>query len=66
MKTSTVPDKDRFYSELVEKCTDVTVDALGRDSVRAVLMIGAPARSEVTVVETPGGLYSLSDIDLVC
>ena len=66
VKTSTVPDKDRFYSELVEKCTDVTVDALGRDSVRAVLMIGAPARSEVTVVETPGGLYSLSDIDLVC
>jgi hypothetical protein len=66
VRTSAVPEKDRFYSGLVEKCVGVAVDALGRDSVRALLMIGAPARSEVTVVETPGGLYSLSDIDLVC
>jgi len=61
-----VPEKDCFYSELVEKCTRVIVDVLGRNSIRALLMIGAPARSEVTVVETPDGLYSLSDIDLVC
>ena len=66
VRTSTVPEKDLFYSELVEKCIGVIVDTLGPDSVRAILMIGAPARSEVTVVEIPGGLYSLSDIDLVC
>jgi hypothetical protein len=62
LRTSTIPGKDRFYSELVEKC----VDALGCGSVRAILMIGAPARSEVTVVESGGRLFSLSDVDLVC
>ncbi len=66
LRTSTVPEKDRFYSELVEKSITAVVDALGRDSIRALLMIGAPARSEVTVVDVPGGHYSLSDIDLVC
>ena len=66
LRTSTVPEKDQFYSELVERCIAVVVDTLGRESIRALLMIGAPARSEVTVVEIPGGYYSLSDIDLVC
>ncbi|MCK4511958.1 hypothetical protein KAW64_09475, partial [bacterium] len=66
LRTSAVPAKDRFYSELVERCAAVVVDTLGRESIRAVLMIGAPARSEVTVVEAPDGYYSLSDIDLVC
>jgi hypothetical protein len=66
LRTSTVPEKDRFYSELVERCVAVVVDTLGRESIRAILMIGAPARSEVTVVEAPDGYYSLSDIDLVC
>ena len=66
LRTSTVPEKDQFYAELVERCVVVVVDTLGRENIRAILMIGAPARSEVTVVETPDGLYSLSDIDLVC
>ena len=66
LRTSTVPEKDAFYSGLVERCTDAIIETLGRNSVRAILMIGAPARSEVTVVEIPGGHYSLSDIDLVC
>ena len=66
LRTSTVPEKDQFYVQLVEKCSAVVVDTLGRDSIRALLMIGAPARSEVTVVEVPGGHYSLSDVDLVC
>ncbi len=66
LRTSTVPEKDQFYSELVERCVAVVVDTLGRESIRAILMIGAPARSEVTVVETPDAYYSLSDIDLVC
>jgi len=66
LRTSTVPEKDQFYSELVERCVAVVVDTLGRESIRAILMIGAPARSEVTVVEAPDGYFSLSDIDLVC
>ena len=66
LRTSTVPAKDQFYAALVERCIAVVVDTLGQESVRAVLMIGAPARSEVTVVEVPDGYYSLSDIDLVC
>lgn len=66
LRTSTVPEKDRFYSELVEKSITAVIDAVGPDNVRALLMIGAPARSEVTVVDVPGGHYSLSDIDLVC
>lgn len=66
LRTSTVPEKDKFYSELVERSITTVIDALGHDDVRALLMIGAPARSEVTVVDVPGGHYSLSDIDLVC
>ena len=66
LRTSTVPEKDQFYAALVERCVAVVVDTLGPESIRAVLMIGAPARSEVTVVKVPDGYYSLSDIDLVC
>ena len=66
LRTSSVPEKDEFYSALVERCVDTVVRTLGKEHIRALLMIGAPARSEVTVVETPEGLYSLSDIDLVC
>jgi hypothetical protein len=66
LRTSTIPEKNRFYSDLVEKCVAAIVDAAGAESIRAILMIGAPARSEVTVVEIGGRLFSLSDIDLVC
>ncbi len=66
LRTSTVPEKDQFYAALVERCVAVVVDTLGPESIQAVLMIGAPARSEVTVVKIPDGYYSLSDIDLVC
>jgi hypothetical protein len=66
LRTSTVPEKDQFYAALVERCVAVVVDSLGQESIRAILMIGAPARSEVTVVEVPDGYYSLSDIDLIC
>jgi hypothetical protein len=66
VRTSAVPQKDEFYARLVERCITVVIDTLGSHDIRALLMIGAPARSEVTVVETPDGYYSLSDIDLVC
>jgi hypothetical protein len=66
VRTSAVPEKDEFYARLVERCITVVIDTLGGQNIRALLMIGAPARSEVTVVETPDGYYSLSDIDLVC
>ncbi len=65
-RTSPIDAKDEFYSALVETCSAATVAALGEDAIRALLMIGAPARSEVTVIEAEGGFYSLSDVDLVC
>jgi hypothetical protein len=65
-RTSPDPEKNEFYLGLVDKCVSAVVGALGEGNIRALLMIGAPARSEATVTLTPRGLYSLSDIDLVC
>lgn len=65
-KTSTVPEKDAFYSSLLERCVSAVVEAVGEENIRGVLMIGAPARSEATVIELPRGMYSLSDVDLIC
>lgn len=65
-KTSPDPRKDEFYGSLLEHAVTDLVETLGGDSVEAVLLIGAPTRGETTVVDTPAGLYSLSDIDLVC
>lgn len=64
--TAADPHKDEFYRALLERAVRGLVEALGKGNLRAVLLVGAPARGEATVVETPEGLYSLSDIDLVC
>jgi predicted nucleotidyltransferase len=64
--TAADPRKDEFYGALLERAVRGLVEALGKESLRAVLLIGAPARGEATIVDTPDGLYSLSDIDLVC
>ncbi len=64
--TSPSSEKDDFYRSLVSRCASTIVATLGEGSLEAILMIGAPARSEATVVETAEGLYSLSDIDLIC
>ena len=63
----TSPDghKDGFYRDLLDRAVRGLVAAVGVDDLDAVLLIGAPARGEATVVETADGLYSLSDIDLV-
>lgn len=65
--TSHAPKKDRraFYQSLVSRVSTGVAAAVGESNIRALLMIGAPARGEATVVETPEGPYSLSDIDLV-
>jgi hypothetical protein len=64
---ATSPDarKDEFYRGLLDRAVRGLVAAIGEEDLDAVLLIGAPARGEATVVDTPGGLYSLSDIDLV-
>ncbi len=64
--TSREPAKDVFYLGLVERCRDRIVQDLGEERLLAILMIGAPARGEATVVMSPHGLLSLSDVDLVC
>jgi hypothetical protein len=64
--TSPVPAKDVFYRRLVDRCREKIVEELGAERLLAILMIGAPARGEATVVMSPDGLLSLSDIDLVC
>jgi hypothetical protein len=63
----TSPDgrKDGFYRDLLDRAVGGLVGAVGEEDLDAILLIGAPARGEATVVETPDGLYSLSDIDLV-
>lgn len=58
--------KHEFFAGIVTRCADVLVAAVGEPSVEAVFMTGAPARGEATVVETSSGLFSLSDVDLVC
>ncbi|MFH1502732.1 MAG: hypothetical protein ABIG03_06765 [Candidatus Eisenbacteria bacterium] len=55
-----------FYASLVDRCVQGALEALGERNVEAVLLVGAPARGEATVVSVPGGQYSLSDVDLVC
>ncbi len=55
-----------FYASLIDRSVSGMLDALGTADIEAVLMIGAPARGETTVISTPDGPYSLSDIDLVC
>ncbi|MBD3348735.1 MAG: hypothetical protein GF400_06025 [Candidatus Eisenbacteria bacterium] len=55
-----------FYCSLVDRCVGDLIETLGRDVLDAVLLIGAPARGEATVVSTSAGLYSLSDVDLAC
>ena len=64
--TCTDPRKNDFYGTLLERTVRGLVETLGEDSLEAVLLIGAPARGEATVVDTPDGFLSLSDIDLVC
>lgn len=64
--TAADPRKDEFYGALLERAVRGLVETLGEESLEAVLLIGAPARGEATVVDTPDGLYSLSDIDLMC
>lgn len=55
-----------FYASLVDRCVQALLDAVGREDIDAILLIGAPTRGETTVVSTPEGRYSLSDIDLAC
>ncbi len=64
--TSAITENDVFYASLLETVVDSIVDAVGPESLEAILMIGAPARGEATIIGTPQGLYSLSDIDLIC
>ncbi len=55
-----------FYASLVDRCVQGLLEAVGEGNVEAVLMVGAPTRGEATVVDTPQGPYSLSDVDLAC
>ena len=64
--TSAISENDVFYASLVETVVDSIVDAVGPENLEAILMIGAPARGEATIIGTPAGPYSLSDIDLIC
>ncbi len=66
MLYSSNPEKHEFFAKLLERCVSEIVHTVCRDEIEALLMIGAPARGEATIVETPTGLYSLSDIDLIC
>jgi len=58
--------KHDFFAGIVERCADAVWNAVGESRATALFMTGAPSRGEATVVETSDGLYSLSDVDLVC
>ncbi|MBC8450707.1 hypothetical protein H8D73_00670 [bacterium] len=66
MLYSSNPEKHEFFARILERCVNEIAHAVCQDDIEALLMIGAPTRGEVTVVATPSGLYSLSDIDLIC
>ncbi len=66
MLYSSNPEKHEFFANLLKRCVSEIVNSICPDDIEALLMIGAPARGEATIVETPAGLYSLSDIDLIC
>ena len=66
MLYSSTPEKHEFFAKLLERCVNEIAHTVCKDDIEALLMIGAPTRGEVTIVETPSGLYSLSDIDLIC
>jgi len=57
--------KHEFFANIVERCADAVWTAVGESCV-ALFTTGAPSRGEATIVETQAGLYSLSDVDLVC
>lgn len=63
--TSRVPEKHDFYVSLVERSVDAVVETAGDGALDALIMTGAPARGEATVIETPNGPFSMSDVDLV-
>ncbi len=58
--------KHDFFAGIVERCADAVWSAVGDTRATALFMTGAPSRGEATIVETSDGLYSLSDVDLVC
>jgi len=58
--------KHGFFAGIVERCADAVWTAVGESRATALFMTGAPSRGEATIVETSDGLYSLSDVDLVC
>lgn len=58
--------KDLFFAEIAERCADAVWTAVGESRAEALFMTGAPSRGEATIVETSTGLFSLSDVDLVC
>ncbi len=58
--------KHEFFAGIVERCADAVWSAVGDSRATALFMTGAPSRGEATIVETSNGLYSLSDVDLVC
>jgi hypothetical protein len=66
LSTSPSPERNAFYLSCLDRCLHGILDTLQKKNVAALLLIGAPARGEATVVRTPDGLYSLSDVDLVC
>ncbi len=59
-------ERHAFFAGIVERCADALMTALGAEDVAGLFMTGAPSRGEATIVETASGLYSLSDVDLVC
>ena len=65
LRATTSDEKNAFYWSIADRSVRTVVETLGEGAVDAVLMIGAPTRSEATVVETNRGLYSLSDVDLI-
>lgn len=65
IKASDISFINDFYNKMLEVVVEDLFSVLKAEEVIAVMLKGAPARSEATVVELDSGLFSLSDVDLI-
>ncbi len=65
IKTSDISFINNFYNKILAVVVEDLFSVIKAEEVIAVMLKGAPARGEATVVELDSGLFSLSDIDLI-
>ncbi len=63
--TTDQPQGNAFYKETLDKVVDSFLTAIPSRKIMALLLKGAPARGDATVVQLDASFFSLSDIDFI-